>query len=225
MTSASCAPSSVHRRPESEPRTAMSQQQPPEQPRRLTVWPAVGGHGYTLTFSALLLFGYCSSARCRTGSASSAPTAWAWRSLPSSRRLRLRTLAGRSRRGMRGPRRRRRPDHSHLARSPLRRTSSPATGPAPLPDRLLGWPYSRGSARGGGQRRSYSSSVTCSPQSAPGRWSPGTASVMDRWVMKWPGAAPSRRSCAPNPVVAPVPCSVRQPQMGEWLLIDDISYR
>src|SRR6266702_2600074 len=39
------------------------------------------------------------------------------------------------------------------------------------------------------QRRLYSSSVTCSPQSASGRWSPGTASVMERWVMKWPGGA------------------------------------
>jgi hypothetical protein len=29
--------------------------------------------------------------------------------------------------------------------------------------------------------------VSCSPQSVSGRWSPGTASVMDRWVMKWSG--------------------------------------
>src|SRR4029453_17059440 len=41
-----------------------------------------------------------------------------------------------------------------------------------------------------GQRSWYSSSVTCSPQSASGRSSPGTASVMDRCVMKWSGAAP-----------------------------------
>jgi branched-subunit amino acid transport protein AzlD len=41
-----------------------------------------------------------------------------------------------------------------------------------------------------GQRPLYSSSVTCSPQSISGRSPAGVASVMDKWVMKWPGAAP-----------------------------------
>jgi len=36
----------------------------------------------------------------------------------------------------------------------------------------------------------YSSSVTCFPQSISGRSPAGVASVMDKWVMKWPGAAP-----------------------------------
>src|SRR2546430_250790 len=41
-----------------------------------------------------------------------------------------------------------------------------------------------------GQRPLYSSSVPCSPQSISGRSPAGVASVMDKWVMKWPGAAP-----------------------------------
>src|SRR5207247_10297921 len=48
--------------------------------------------------------------------------------------------------------------------------------------------------RGAGQRQLwwYSSSVTCSPRLASGRRPPGTASVVGRWVLEWPGGAGCR---------------------------------
>jgi hypothetical protein len=75
--------------------------------------------------------------------------------------------------------------------------------------------------RGAGQRQFwwYSSSVTCSPRLASGRWPPGTASVVAWWVMMWPGVARCQcRSPAGVQMISPTRISpVRLPR-GWWRL-------
>jgi hypothetical protein len=59
--------------------------------------------------------------------------------------------------------------------------------------------------------------VTCSPRLASGRRPPGTASVMGRWVMKWPGVARCRcRSPAGVQTMAPARISPVLPPGGWW---------